>query len=78
MPETVADRETKRDTEHSETEPKTLALSVIIPVLNEEQNIAACLESVRFADEVFVVDSGSTDRTAAIAEQMGAKVVQFR
>lgn len=55
-----------------------LPISVIIPVLNEEQNIAACLESVRFADEVFVVDSGSTDRTAAIAESLGAKVVQFR
>jgi len=56
----------------------TLPISVIVPVLNEEQNIAACLESVRFADEMFVVDSGSTDRTAAIAESLGAKVVQFR
>jgi glycosyltransferase involved in cell wall biosynthesis len=55
-----------------------LPISVVIPVLNEEANIAACLESVRFADEVFVVDSGSTDCTAEIAESYGAKVIQFR
>lgn len=55
----------------------TLPVSVIIPVLNEEANLADCLASVRWADEVFVVDSHSTDRTAEIAQQHGAKVVQF-
>ncbi len=54
-----------------------LPISVIIPVLNEEKNLPDCLASVAWADEVFVVDSHSTDRTAAVAEQAGAKVVQF-
>lgn len=44
---------------------------------NEEGNLAACLEHLAWADEVFVVDSGSTDQTQAIAEEYGAKVVQF-
>ncbi len=50
-------------------------LSVTIITLNEEKNIEACIESVGFADEVLVVDSGSTDRTVAIAEAAGAKVI---
>lgn len=58
--------------------PTQLPISVVIPVLNEEANLPDCLASVRFADEVFVVDSGSTDRTVEIAETAGAKVVQFR
>lgn len=55
-----------------------LPLSVIIPVKNEERNIAACIESAALADEVWVVDSGSVDRTIEIAEEMGARVVQFQ
>lgn len=42
-------------------------LTVITLTLNEERNIAACLASVRWADELLVVDSGSTDRTVEIA-----------
>jgi len=49
-------------------------LSVIIITLNEAANIRACLASVAFADEVIVVDSGSSDDTVAIAREMGAKV----
>jgi glycosyltransferase involved in cell wall biosynthesis len=49
-------------------------LSVIILTRNEEVNIAACLESLRWAGEVFVVDSLSTDRTVEIAKKMGAGV----
>ncbi len=52
-------------------------LSILIPVFNEESNLPACLESVReIADEIFVVDSFSTDKTVEIAKQAGARVVQ--
>lgn len=54
-----------------------LPVSVIIPVLNEELNLPNCLESVAWADEIFVVDSGSRDRTCDLAEDFGAKVVEF-
>lgn len=54
-----------------------LPISVIVPVKNEELNIEACLRSVEWADEIFVVDSQSTDRTAEIAQRAGAQVVQF-
>ena len=50
------------------------ALSVIVITKNEASNIAACLASVSFAGEVIVVDSGSSDGTAMIAQQMGARV----
>ena len=43
---------------------------VLFPVKNEEDNLAACLKSVAWAAEVWVVDSHSTDRTAAIAERL--------
>jgi glycosyltransferase involved in cell wall biosynthesis len=49
-------------------------LSVAIITYNEEDNLARTLNSVRFADEIVVVDSGSTDRTVEIAESLGAKV----
>jgi glycosyltransferase involved in cell wall biosynthesis len=42
-------------------------LTVITITLNEERNIADCLASVRWADEILVVDSGSTDRTVELA-----------
>lgn len=42
-------------------------LSVTIICFNEENNIKACLDSVKWADEIIVVDSGSTDRTKEIA-----------
>lgn len=44
-------------------------LSVVIITKNEEANIGRCLASVRWADEVIVLDSGSTDRTIAIAQE---------
>jgi glycosyltransferase involved in cell wall biosynthesis len=55
----------------------TSGISVLIPVKNEALNIQDCLESVRWADEVFVVDSQSTDGTAELAAAAGATVVQF-
>jgi len=49
-------------------------LSVIIITKNEAANIRACLESVKWADEIIVVDSGSSDATAEICRELGAKV----
>ncbi len=54
-----------------------LPVSVLIPARNEEANLPACLESVARADQVFVVDSQSSDRSVEIAESYGANVVQF-
>lgn len=51
-------------------------LSVIVITLNEEKNIGRCLESVKWANEIIVVDSGSTDKTIEIAESYGAKVYE--
>jgi glycosyltransferase involved in cell wall biosynthesis len=49
-------------------------LSVILIARNEETRLPAALESVRFADEIVLVDAGSTDATVAIARAAGAKV----
>ena len=45
-------------------------LSVTIIARNEEAQIGACLESVRWADEIIVVDTGSVDRTLEICAQI--------
>ena len=51
------------------------SLSVAIITLNAASQLEACLQSVRFADEVVVVDSGSTDGTPTLAERLGARVI---
>jgi glycosyltransferase involved in cell wall biosynthesis len=51
-------------------------LTAIIPTFNEEATLRDCLESVRFADEILVVDSFSTDATVRIAREFGARVLQ--
>jgi glycosyltransferase involved in cell wall biosynthesis len=52
-----------------------MGLSVCIITFNEEANIGRTLESVKgLADEIIVVDSGSTDRTVSVAKSCGAKV----
>lgn len=51
------------------------SLTVFILTLNEQDNIKACIDSVRSADEILVVDGGSTDLTTKIAAQNGARVV---
>ncbi len=53
-------------------------LSVLVPTLNEARNIADCLASVSWADEVVLVDSGSRDGTAEIAQSYGARIVDFK
>ncbi len=50
-------------------------LAVIILTKNEEANIEAAMETAAFADEILVIDSGSTDRTQELAKKHGAKVV---
>ena len=52
-----------------------MKLSAIIITKNEEDVIVDCIKSVAFADEIIVIDSGSTDKTAALAKKQGAHVV---
>ncbi len=59
----------------SEGRPK---ISLCLIVKNEEENLPACLASVEgLADEVVVVDTGSTDRTRELAARAGARMVSF-
>jgi glycosyltransferase involved in cell wall biosynthesis len=52
-------------------------LTVVVLTVNEERNLPACLDSLTgWGCPIFVVDSGSTDRTAAIARHRGAQVVE--
>jgi len=52
-------------------------LSVVVITRDEEVNLPRCLKSVAWADELIVVDSGSTDRTIEIAESFGARVIRI-
>jgi glycosyltransferase involved in cell wall biosynthesis len=51
-------------------------ISATIITYNEERNLPRAIESLRCADEILVVDSGSTDRTVEIAEKLGARVME--
>src|SRR5258708_4824727 len=51
-------------------------ISVVISAYNEEKNIKDCLESVKWADEIIVVDNSSIDKTVEIAKKMGAEVIK--
>jgi len=52
-----------------------MSVSVLILTLNEELNIEACLDSLTWCDDIVVLDSLSNDRTRAIAEERGARIV---
>lgn len=55
-----------------------MGISILILTLNEEANLTECLQSVKWSDDIVVLDSFSSDRTVKIAEEMGARVVQRR
>lgn len=55
-----------------------LPLSVTIVAKNEEKNIERCLRSLQWADEIVVVDSGSTDRTKEICREFGCRVIESK
>ena len=59
------------------TEATKVPICLFVPTKNEEANLARCLQSVSWVDEIFVVDSQSTDRTTKIALEHSATVVQF-
>jgi len=56
--------------------PGSVPVSVVVLTRDEEPNIRHCLASVAWADQVIVVDSGSTDDTVPIARALGAEVVE--
>ena len=58
--------------------PPKIPVSVLIPIRNEAANLPRCLASVAWADQVFVVDSQSSDGSGAVATAAGAEVVQFQ
>jgi glycosyltransferase involved in cell wall biosynthesis len=51
-------------------------LSVLILAKNEENNLPDCIGSVKFADEILIIDDGSTDKTCEIATSLGARVIK--
>jgi glycosyltransferase involved in cell wall biosynthesis len=56
--------------------PRSVSVTVVVLTRDEEVNIARCLGSVAWADQVVVVDSGSADDTVPIARSLGADVVE--
>jgi len=56
--------------------PQPDTLTIVIVAKNEARNIVECVASASFADEVLVLDSNSTDATATLAEQAGARVIK--
>jgi glycosyltransferase involved in cell wall biosynthesis len=54
----------------------SLPVTIVIPTLNEADQIADCVQQVAWADEVIVADAGSTDGTVSLARQAGALVLE--
>ncbi|MEP7292710.1 MAG: glycosyltransferase family 2 protein, partial [Chloroflexota bacterium] len=55
-----------------------MRLTAIILTYNEAQHVVDCIETLRFADEILVFDSHSTDQTVELAKTAGAQVIQHR
>src|SRR5688500_3318539 len=53
-----------------------MRLAAIILTYNEAQHVVACIETVRFADQIIVLDSFSTDQTPQLSKDAGAQVIQ--
>ena len=53
-----------------------MKISATIITYNEERNLPRAIESLRCADEIVIIDSGSSDRTLEIAEKLGARIVE--
>jgi len=53
-----------------------MKITATIITLNEERNIARAIESLRCCDEILIVDSGSTDRTVELAQNLGVRVIE--
>lgn len=54
-----------------------MKISAVIATKNEEKMLAECLESLRWVDEIVVIDTGSTDKTVSIAKKHNARVVEY-
>lgn len=54
-----------------------MRLSIVVIAFNEEERIEACLKSCKFADEIIVIDNGSTDKTYETAKRLATKVTKF-
>src|ERR1051325_5497682 len=53
-----------------------MSLSILILTLNEQENLPGCLKSVKWCDDIVVLDSLSTDETVDIAKREGGRVIQ--
>ena len=53
-------------------------ITALVITLNEAKNIQACLESVKWTNEILIIDSGSTDETCALARQYTNKIVSHK
>lgn len=77
------DRPLHQLTDARAADPRRTSVSVVLPALNEEATVGAIvavirrelMEKIRLVDELVVIDSGSTDATAAVARAAGARVV---
>lgn len=67
-----------RADETAGTNRLSIPVTILLPIKNEAANLPRSLQGVSWADEIVVVDSQSTDASARIAEEFGAKVLQFQ